>query len=214
MRRTAILLTSLLVIAVAAPHAQSPRYTLLDVVVFGAFLEVDMSAYTPAIRSLLRQHIARSKAYRPRLRPAKVSRTMDMVFAARESYERRLVAAANRPGVDRLAQQYVDELKPCYEWEGFHDCPETEAMFAERYLASNPNSPVREFLTLLAAHRWLCAAEGYDFEERPPDAARSRRAAAAPLAIALNAQSLLLRTAAQELHARNKCHSIRDGDQI
>jgi hypothetical protein len=206
MKRTAILLVSLLMIAAAAPHAQSRRYTLLDVVVFGAFLEVDMAAYTPDIRSLLQQHVARSKAYRPRPRPArKADPLMDMVFAARENYERRLVAAANRPGVDRLAQQYVDELKPCYEWEGMHDCPEAEAKFAQQYLANNPNSPFREFLPLLAANRWLCTAEGYDFEERPREAARSRRAAAAPLATALKAQSVLLRTAAQELRARNKC---------
>ena len=45
---------------------------------------------------------------------------MEMVFDAREDYERRLVAVAPSQGVERLAQQYVDELRPCYEWQGLH----------------------------------------------------------------------------------------------
>ena len=134
---------------------------------------------------------------------------MKMVYAAREGYERRLVAAASTAGVDRIAQQYVDELRPCYEWEGFHDCPESEARFAERYLAANPNGPFSEFLPLLIANRWLCAAEGYEFEEMPLQAASARGAVVAPLSNALKAQSLLIRTAAQELKARGRCHAAR-----
>lgn len=66
-----------------------------------------------------------------------------------------------------------------------------------------------EFLTLLIANRWLCAAEGYEFEEMPRQAASARGAAVAPLANALKAQSLLIRTAAQELQARGRCHPAR-----
>jgi hypothetical protein len=128
-----------------------------------------------------------------------------MVYSAREDYERRLVAAASTTGVDRLAQRYVDELRPCYESEGLHDCPEAEAKFAEQYLKKNPDGPFNDFLPLLIAHRWLCAAAGYQAEEKPQDAARARRAASAPLATALKAKSLLIRTAAQELRARNAC---------
>jgi hypothetical protein len=76
---------------------------------------------------------------------------------AREDYERRMFAIAAGPGVERLAQQYVDELRPCYEWEGLHDCPEEEAKFAEQYLSKNPKSPFREFLPLFAANR--CCAQ-------------------------------------------------------
>ncbi len=112
---------------------------------------------------------------------------------------------ATRPGAEALAQRYVDDLKPCYEWEGFHNCPEAEATFAERYLARNPGSPFSEYLPLLIAHRWLCAADGYAYEEQPKEAARARLAAAAPLATALEAPSLLIRTAAQELKARGRC---------
>jgi len=131
---------------------------------------------------------------------------MEMVHTAREGYERRLVAAARRSGVEALAQRYVDDLKPCYEWEGFHDCPEREARFAEQYLAANPTSPFREFLQLLVAHRWICTAEGYEREEMPQEAARARRAAEPSLATALQSRPLLIRTAAQELKELGRCH--------
>jgi hypothetical protein len=133
-----------------------------------------------------------------------------MVFEARENYERRLVASANTSGVEVLAQQYVDRLRPCYEWEGFHDCPEREAQFAEQYLKENPGTPFRELLELLSAHRWLCAAAGYKYEELPIDEARSRRASQPHLSAALKAQSLLIRTAAAELRARRGCHGPGD----
>ena len=197
---------------VSAPvHTQQlSRSTLLDAVVFHAFLWVDTSAYSPEVLAQLRQHVKRSESYRPRPRPANgTSALMDMVYEARERYERRLVAASRTANSDTLAQQYVDELKPCYEWEGFHDCPEHEARFAEQYLARNPNSPFAELLPLLIANRWLCAAEGYEHEERSQDAARARRATASPLAAALKSQSVVIRTAAQEQQARGRCLAAR-----
>jgi hypothetical protein len=205
-----VLACAAVVLIVSIPsYAQTsrPRYQLLDAVVFHAFLLPDASAYPPPVRALLQEHAKRAQTYRPRRRPLGLKGAMVSVFEARENYERRLVASAGTSGVERLAQQYVDELHLCYEWEGFHDCPENEAKFAEQYLAKNPNSPFRELLPLLAANRWLCTAEGYEMEERPQDAARSRKAGAAQLGVALKSQSLLMRTAAQELRTRGRCHS-------
>ena len=184
-----------------------PAYQLLDVIVFGAYLPVETSVYSPEVRTLLQAHIKRSQAYRPRPRPPEDPkyREMNMVYSAREDYERRMFAIARGAGIERLAQQYVEELMPCYESEGLPDCPEHEARFAEQYLAKAPKSAFREFLPLLAANRWLCAAEGYDREEQPQEAARSRRASEAPLAAALKSQSLLIRTAAREQKARGRC---------
>ena len=211
MTRISILLPLLGALTVVSGEAQSQTYKLLDVVVFGAYLPVDMSTYPPEVRSLLQQHITRWQAYGPRPRPQKDPNfpEMNMVYGARENYERRMFAITAGPGVERFAQQYVDELRPCYEWEGMHDCPEEEAKFAEQYLAKNPKSPFREFLPLLAANRWLCAAAGYEMENRPQEAARSRRASEAPLAVALKSPSLLIRTAAQELRARGRCNIER-----
>jgi len=206
-QQTIAALAALMLMGTTARAQNASPYRLLDVLVFGAFLQVDASAYSPEIRTQLRQHIQRSESYRPRPRPAQLSSTMGMVYTAREGYERRLVAAASGSGVEALAQRYVDELKPCYEWEGFHDCPEHEAKFAGQYLVKNPDDPFSEFLPLLIANRWLCAAEAYEFEEQPKDAARARIAAAAPLATALKSESLLIRTAAQELKTRGRCHA-------
>lgn len=211
MKRTAIVLAIVATCAALTAHAQAPtgktRFLLLDSVVFSAVLPVDMSAYAPDLRSLLQQHLRRFQAYRPRQRPPKVDPESEMGYEAREGYERRLVAVTTAPGADTLAQQYVDDLRPCYEWEGFHDCPEAEAKFAGQYLAKDPNGPFAEFLPLLAAHRWICAAEGYELEERLDGAVRARRAAEGPLATALKARSLLIRTAAQELRTRKRCHA-------
>jgi hypothetical protein len=190
----------------SARPAQAFRYELLDAVVLYA-TRIDSSQYSATVRQELLRFTERARAYRPRPRPAGSDREMKMLYAAREGYEAKLVAAVPGTGVERLAQRYVDDLRPCYEWEGFHDCPEREARFAEQYLVSNPTTPFRDFLPLLAAHRWICAAEGYELEDRPQDAARARAAAAAPLATALKASSLLIRTAAQELQARARCHA-------
>jgi hypothetical protein len=52
--------------------------------------------------------------------------------------ERRLVAVSDGSAAPGLAVAYVDRLRPCYEWEGYHDCPEAEAVFAEEYQATHP----------------------------------------------------------------------------
>jgi hypothetical protein len=185
---------------------------LLDAIVFHAFLLTDTSAYPSDVRALIAEHAQRAKAYRPRPRPLDATRPgmAKMVYEARENYERRLVAAVAAGGVDQLAQRYVDALRPCYEWEGYHDCPEREAQFAEQYLKGNPSTPFRELLELLAAHRWLCAAAGYKYEEKPAEEVRARRASQPHLSAALTARSLLIRTAAQELRVRGGCHPSDD----
>ena len=204
------LVVALLPIAAVPSRAQAPAaktsHKLLDEVVFYATVP-DTNQYDAGMRAELRQFRQRVRSYRPRPRPARLDGEMRMVYAAREGYEGKLVATGGA-GTERLAQQHVDALRPCYEWEGFHDCPEREAKFAEEYVASNPQSPFRELLTLLAAHRWMCAAEAYEYEEKSADAARSRRASARHLAVALNTESALIRTAAQELSARARCHAL------
>src|SRR5262249_49445037 len=129
----------------------------------------------------------------------------EMVYTAQINYERKLAAVSDDPGAPDMARAYVASLRPCYEWEGFHDCPEREARFADDYSATHPNSPFSPYLPLLAAHRWLCAAEAYDYEQKPAEAERSRRAYEARLEVALRTDDLLLRTAAQRLAARRRC---------
>lgn len=187
---------------------QDTQRGVLDVVVFYAGAPRDADRYPLPVRQALQRFIERARAYRPRVRPARLGSEMRMVYAAREGYEAKLAAAANVAGAPRLAQQYVDALRPCYEWEGFHDCPEREALFAEQHLRDRPETPFRDLLRVLAAHRWLCAAEAYEYEEKTADARRARRAYEDALKIALaDSHSTLMTTAASEMKASGRCHA-------
>jgi hypothetical protein len=135
-----------------------------------------------------------------------------MAAAARRGYTARLAAVAVGAGGESEAREYVDRLRLCYEWEGFHDCPEREAAFAEQYLAANPRSALRDYLPFLAAHRWQCAVEGYEYERRTGLAAasgagveRARRAYHSNLARAVRSDDPLVRFAANALERAGSC---------
>src|SRR5207249_1358642 len=121
----------------------------------------------------------------------------------------RLAALSDDPAAPALAADYVTALHPCYEWEGYHDCPEREARFATEYLASHLDGPFAAYLPLLAAHRWLCAAEGYEYEKNPSDAATARRRSDAMLGRARAAPDAMIRLAADALAQRGTCFSAR-----
>lgn len=178
---------------------------LLDVILFYANAPSEVRRFPSEVREELKGYLQRARHYRPRARPPRLGSEMKMVYAAREGYEAKLVAAAATPGVERLAQEYVDHLRPCYEWEGFHDCPEREAIFAEQYLAGHAATPFAEVLRLLAAHRWICTAEAYEYEQQLASAARARRAYQQALEKAMHSESRLMRAAAEELKASDRC---------
>ena len=189
---------------------QDTQRDVLDVVVFYAGTPRNVERYPLQVRQELQRFLERARTYRPRSRPVRLGSEMLMVYAAREGYEAKLVAAAPVAQAPRLAQQYVDTLRPCYEWEGFHDCPEREARFAEQHLRDRPDTPFRDLLRVLAAHRWLCAAEGYEHEQKPADALRARRAYEEALKIAtVDSRSALMTTAANELKASGRLFLIR-----
>lgn len=173
------------------------RDALLEMLVWGADAAIDVNAYPPELRSELQAYLQRYNAYQPR-RPRPAKPGLDrMVYTARVRYERKLSAVSPDPRAPELAAEYVDALRPCYEWEGLHDCPEREARFAEGYLKAHPGGPFSEYLRLLAADRWLCTAEAYEHEKRPADAARSRQAYEQAISVARKSKMLLVRVAAQ-----------------
>ena len=98
-------------------------------------------------------------------------------------------------------------LQPCYEWEGFHDCPEREAQFAAEYDASHPRGRFNAYHPLLAAHRWLCTAEGYKYEQNSAGEAQSRAEYGMMLAKARRSSDPMMRAAAGALGSRNTCYS-------
>lgn len=195
--------------------AQPPRPTangrLLDLLVFGiddvfgAGDRIRSADYPPTVRTELFGYLRRFTAYRSKRTGLAKTGEFGMVYSGLTGYERQLAAISAHPQAPALALAYVSELKPCYEWEGYHDCPEREAVFAMKYQAAHPNGPFSAYLPLLTAHRWICAAEGYDYEKQPAEAARCRKRHQEALAVALNSPSPLVRTAAVTLRTTAAC---------
>lgn len=181
-----------------------PGDALVDMVVSGPQLRVDPTAYPPAVEAAIRQYLRLSAAYQPQ-GPVPSAADLRMVYDARVNYERKLAAISDDPEAPKLAREYVTELRPCYEWEGYHDCPEREAKFAEEYQQAHPNGPFSVYLPLLAAHRWLCTSEAYIYENRPLDAKLSRERYETEIALAGKSPLLLARTAAEILVKRDAC---------
>ncbi len=190
----------------AVQSARTPDDALVAALVWGEYDGIDASTYRSDVKAELERARRRLEVYQsPRRRPVNSSEE-EMVYEVMVRYERLLVAFATNSKAQADAVNYVNELRPCYEWEGYHDCPEREASFATEYSAANPGGPFKEYLPLLAAHRWLCAAEGYDYEKRSKEAARSRRASDAAIQTARRSTSLVVRIAAETLQARGRCH--------
>ena len=195
-------------LAASFPGAQglrAPEDALLDALVWGRHRPIDVKAYSGQERDDLDALLARATAYRPAMPAPPGGDVREMVYAARVNYERLLAAVSADPDASTLARAYVSSLGPCYEWEGYHDCPEREASFADSYQAAHPNGPFSEFLPLLSAHRWLCTAEAYDYEQRPREVARSRQRYEERVAIARQSRQILIRTAAARLYTRARC---------
>ncbi len=182
---------------------------LVDVLVWGADLKIDPGLYSPPVRAELEKLLQRSKAYRSTRAKPTPSDGRAMLYTVQVRYERKLAAVSGDPQAPALAAAYVDSLRPYYEWDGDHDGPEREAAFADEYQATHPGGPFREYLPLLAAHRWLCAAEGYEYEQKPDGVARSRRAYKQAIATARRSPDLLIRSAAEVLMVRGRCYSRR-----
>jgi hypothetical protein len=206
---TAAWLTGSSLVSSGQAPSTSRSDALVDLLVWGLDLRIDGNLYSFAVKTETERYLRRSKAYRSKRRRPANSPELESVYAAQVRYERRLVAVSKAPAAETLAVAYVDGLRPCYEWEGYHDCPEHEARFAEEYQTTHPSGPFSEYLPLLAAHRWLCTAEAYEYEKRPEDAALSRRAYEQAISTALQSTVLIIRTAAEGLTARGRCFSNR-----
>jgi hypothetical protein len=187
-----------------------PASDVADLLVFGGdpVREGRLKGLEPELQSAIDAHIQRGSRYKTKLvAPRQLASLDGMVYEARVAYERLLAAETADPRGPALAAEYVLALRPCYEWEGYHDCPEREALFADRYQATHPTGPFSEFLPLLGAHRWLCAAEGYDYENKPDEGRRARAAYERDIAVAKGSKSLLIRVGADGLSARATCMS-------
>jgi hypothetical protein len=159
---------------------------------------------------------ARAKSVKTKLRPLpKTGGEFEMVIRKRQAYERLLIAVALPLGthtdrevwVQEEAVSFVEGLRPCYEWEGFSDCPQKEAEFAEFWLKWDPSSSFREFLPIFASHRWTCAAEALEYEKKPAEAAAAHARSKKLIAVGLQSVDPLMRYLARELERDRRCHT-------
>lgn len=187
---------------------ENPADVILDMMVWGARTTVDAASFAEPLRSEVSAHLTRAASYRSS-RPVPTDGEMRMVNAAWSRYEQSLVSVTDDPRAPQLAAAYVDSLRPCYEWEGMSECPAREARFADEYINRHVDSPFVEYLPLLTAHRWLCAAELFEFEKDPEEARMARRRYDVRIAQALKAKSLVVRAAADRLAARRTCFAPR-----
>jgi len=195
-------------------HGRPPTDVLIDLLVFGMYAvpgeSIDASAFPPDVRGHLKAQLARLRRFNSRLpKPRKPSPEIRMMHSAHVAYERRLAVVSADPRAPALAASYVQALRPCYEWEGFHHCPRDEARFAEEYLAKSPDSPFSAYLQLLAAQRWLCAAEGYEYGRQPEQAQAAKQRSQERLDVARRSPDALIRTAADALAERGRCRVPR-----
>jgi hypothetical protein len=186
-------------------QSKTPADALLDMLVWGGPEKVDRNQYPGEVRESLDAYLRRLRQFKTRLPHDATSGVMVMVQASHIGYEKRLVALSDDPRAPELAADYVKALRPCYETEGFHDCPQREAEFAEKYLQLHPASPFGTYLVLLAAHRWLCTAEAYEYEKSQEDSALARKQSKKLLSKAQVSADPLVRAAANALAARGKC---------
>src|SRR5262245_54486333 len=192
-----------------------PAEAVLKLLVFGchAAARVSPSAERDsAVSARLRSVEERCGAFERHKPEPRADDLKGMVASARGAYGQGRFAIAGGDAESEAAR-YVEALRPCSEWEGFYDCPEREAVFADRYLKEHPSSAFAAYLPLLAAHRWLCAAEGYEYEARSglgtrkQDAAhtRARLLSVQRLAAAEASRDPLVRFAAGVLRERGAC---------
>ena len=85
---------------------------------------------------------------------------------ARRSVEKGIVSLINSKGIEKAAADYARSAKLYYEWEGFADSPLDEARYAEDYLGKKPTTVIKPYLILFLAHRYRCAYECLEFEQK------------------------------------------------
>jgi hypothetical protein len=204
---SAVCLAALLSVSSTAhgQPARSPEDAILNVLVWGVHMPIRADAYSGRLRIAVDAYLRRARAYRS-TRSVPAAADLGMLYTASVSYEQRLAAISGDSAARRMAREYVDRLRPCYEWEGGADCPEREAVFADEYQQANPQGPFSAFLPLLSAHRWLCTAEAYETAQQPDQAARSLTRYEERIAVARESSVLLIRTAADQLFRRRSCH--------
>ncbi len=135
--------------------------------------KLNTKGLSTSIDRRIKQYISRRKSFRSRLTMPKNADFPAMcLYNARRSTERGIVSLIDVDGIEEGAYKYASTAKLNYEWEGYSDGPLSEAKFAEEYLKTNPQTPIKDYLILFLIHRYRCAFECLTFEKKLEDRPR------------------------------------------
>ena len=200
-------------VMLALQQAQRPK-SVRDALLFGGFGYSNYEAIADAAAAARWQEIQRRASFAmSRLRPPpEHAGAIKLVWEKRLHYERLFNAVSVRGGLrdDELwvaeeAVDFVEGMRPCYEWEGFSECPWREAEFADVWLRLHPRSRFAAYLPLFAGNRWICAADGFDLEKESAKAADARRRATDRLTQAAAGKDPLFALVAKQMLADPRC---------
>jgi hypothetical protein len=159
------------------PHANFGG-ALYRSVFYGSIPEYDTpklntEGLSASIDCRVKQYISRRKSFRSRLTMPKNPQFPEMcIYDKRRSTEKAIVSLIDVGGIEEVAYKYASTAKLYYEWEGYSDGPLGEAKFAEEYLKTNPQTPIKDYLILFLVHRYRCAFECLSFEKKLEDRQR------------------------------------------
>jgi hypothetical protein len=137
---------------------QRPQPSLTDVVLFANFPLSSLSpdVYTENRRSCAEDYLA---AAIPLFAGEKdTSSEDDRITLRRWRLERHIKTILGMASKDD-AEKFAAGVPLGLEWEGMSEGPMMEADYAEQWLNGYPNSPIKPFLHLFAAHRFRAAYE-------------------------------------------------------
>jgi hypothetical protein len=82
----------------------------------------------------------------------------------KQDIEKSIYSLINDEGINSAAADFVNKIELCYEWEGFSDCPISEAKDATEILLKNPKTPAKPYILLYVNYRYLHALRALDYE--------------------------------------------------
>jgi hypothetical protein len=137
---------------------QRPQPSLTDVVLLASFplSSLRPDAYPEQSRSCLENYLAAARPFFSREKDA--GNEDEMISIRRWRLERHIKAIL---GMESMvdAAKFAAGVPLALEWEGMSEGPLMEADYAEQWLNCYPDSPIKPFLHLFAAHRFRAAYE-------------------------------------------------------
>lgn len=134
-----------------------------------------LECFPDQLRSDVEQFIQRYTTFETRLNVPKETQQnspdynwiSDVYFQQQVKRERSIVALISQLGIKREAAAFVLLNPGCYEWEGMAECPQREAIFAETYLHTFPDTRLKPYLLLFLMHRYRAITECRDVIDAP-----------------------------------------------